>query len=435
MEPDINPFIYGRPVSPSEFLGRKKELRRLFQLLVKRQSAAIVGPPNCGKTSLLAYVPKAEMPQFDFIPQISQYIFSFLDAHGLHDIKTRAAFWEMALAPLADLSHTVQACNLSHLITEYYEDAQKNEFGTFWLQRLFKELDASGSRFVLLLDEFDNILTHSLLNSAEFYGKLRTLAQHAEGFVLVIAARRDTEQLSERTQPINPTGSPYFNTFVKIDLGVFSDQELSTLLDLAGGRFGRKDRKFVMELSGRHPYLAQAAAASLWDAHEEGLRGTELHTAAAHSLRWQTTDHFADTWELWTEEARRAAAAVAFSQLPRQLGDHKFDTEGLMEGLADYVPELRSLKANGLCAEVKPGEWAITQHAFLWYLVDEIARTVRDKNNGFDGWLLKHKIEWSLTKEKRERIGEAAKGAWSFAGKGVTSFIEAFAKGLSGSDD
>ena len=52
-----NPFFYGNPVPPDQFLDRRRELRRITGRIVNQgQSTAIVGEPRSGKTSLLLYL-------------------------------------------------------------------------------------------------------------------------------------------------------------------------------------------------------------------------------------------------------------------------------------------------------------------------------------------------------------------------------------------
>jgi len=48
-----NPFFYGNPVSPDQFLNRRRELRRIVGRIANQgQSSAIVGEPRGGKTPL-----------------------------------------------------------------------------------------------------------------------------------------------------------------------------------------------------------------------------------------------------------------------------------------------------------------------------------------------------------------------------------------------
>jgi len=217
-----------------------------------------------------------------------------------------------------------------------------------------------------------------VLNDTEFYGGLRSLASRSAGLALVIAARRDLEQLNQLTQAINPHGSAYFNVFTEIKLGSLSKEAFSELLKRAEERFDRWDGEYVTAVSGRHPYLAQATGAMLWDAHEEGKVGTARYREVGRALYRETKKHFADTWRSWTNQTRKAITAVALAQIPRLLAEHKFRVGELIEDLADYGAELDTLEAEGMLTQDDEGEWIITQGAFLWWLADELRRNVRD---------------------------------------------------------
>jgi len=424
----IPPFIYGRAVTPAEFHGRELDLRRIYSRLSTGQSTAIIGQPHIGKTSLLKYILDEPARTAKFGVQFKQDLFTYLDAQTLRDVKTQAGFWESALTPLEDALKVGQATRLKSLAA-VYELVQKNKFGTFVLEQLFSGLHAVGSRLVLLLDEFDDFLSHPVLHSAEFYGGLRSLASRSAGLVLVIAARKDLEQLNQLTQAINPHGSPYFNVFTEIRLGAFSKKELTELLDRAGERFNKKDRKYVMEVAGGHPYLAQATAATLWEAYEEGHEGTARYESAARALYQQTKLHFADTWRSWTNETRKAITAVAVAQIPMLLGEREFLVSELIEDLSDYSPELEVLETSGIVIEDKSEEYVITQGAFLWWLTDELRRNVRDDTE-FKTWLQAQELDGLLTHKEQQKLGSAAKKILSAVGKGATTLIEAFAKGI-----
>jgi len=429
MTPDINPFIYSRAVSSEEFLGYEVEVRRLFSRLRTRQSTAIIGQPHTGKTSLLKNLQNLEglKPCGD---RNTHNVFSFLDAHTLRSVDNQAEFWRRALFPITEHLSADRTATTAPLIS-LYNTAEDNQFGTFVLEQLFGGIGAADLQFVLLLDEFDDLLSNPVLNSAEFYGGLRSLASRSSGLVLVIAARRDLEQLNRLTQAINPHGSPYFNVFTEIHLGSITERAMSQLLDRAGEVFNRTDREFITTVSGHHPYLAQAAAAMLWDVHEEGeLGGVGRYKAAGIALNRQTKKHFMDTWVSWTNETRKAVAAVALSQIPLLVKGHAFLVSELIDDLDDYLPELEILQESGICFQHSSGEWKITQIAFLWWLADELRRNVRDDSE-FKAWLQAQEMEGLFTIKERKRVGKAVSDVLKVMGRGVTTLIESTATGVS----
>lgn len=420
-----SPFIYSRAVTFGESIGRTSELRRLLSRLTSRQSTAIIGQPHIGKTSLLK---ASQAHPNQLVEEFVQYTLSFLDAHSLHDITSQTTFWKLALSPLEEHFKT-NPTEISENLVEAYKIAQAHNFGTFVLEIFFGLLSKANRRFVLLLDEFDDFLSHPVLNSAEFYGSLRSLASRSEGLVLVIAARKDLEQLNQLTQQINPHGSPYFNVFTEIKLGAFSPKDMVALLDRAGERFNLKDREYVEAVSGRHPFLAQAAAAMLWEAYEESKPEAERYEYAANALYQEAQKHFADTWRFWSHATRKVVTAIALVQIPQMLEDHKVPVQQLLDDMDDYAPELQMLRDNGVVAEGENGQWHITQGAFLWWLADELRRNIRDDKD-FNTWLRSQEMEEIVKSQERQRMGGIVKQVSSALGKGATTLIEAFAKGF-----
>jgi hypothetical protein len=421
---DINPFIYGRAVTPDEFLGRRQELRRLFSQLSTSQPTAVIGQPHIGKTSLLEYVQDKSILQANFGGRFDRDLFCFLDAQTLRDVSTQAAFWELALAPLMDGLQNGQAERLQAL-APIYGQAKANKFGTFVLEQLFVKLNAAGSRLLLFLDEFDYFLSHHVLNSGEFYGSLRSLASRSLGLVLVIAARRNLQLLNQMTQQINPLSSPYFNVFNEIEIVIFPQKDLLELLDRAGNRFSPQDRNFVIKASGGHPYLAQAAAAMLWDAYEENPEATTRYQAAGLALCHKTQSHFADTWHLWKPEMHRVITGVALAQIMHLMTGHKLLVDDLVDNLNDHVSELETLEERGILTKDDEGEWSIAQNALLWWLVDELRREMRSHAD-LKTWLQTQKMGNLLAPQERQQIERALNG-------GAKPLIEAFAKKLSSS--
>ena len=115
---------------------------------------------------------------------------------------------------------------------------QENGFTPFVLEHIIAQAGADGWRLVCILDEFSDLLYHPVLNCAEFFGSLRSLASRSRGaLALVVASRRSLASLSDTTQHFSRTGSPYLNFLDEVILGPLSDREVAELLHRAGGRF------------------------------------------------------------------------------------------------------------------------------------------------------------------------------------------------------
>ena len=309
-----NPFFYGDAVPADLFLDRERYLRRIAGRIINRgQSTAIIGEPRSGKTSLLLYLNSLEAQKL-YGERGGRLLFSYLDAQTLGGQFCQARFWEYALRPLHE---RVVTPNPDSPLAQAYEICRANEFGAFVLERLFAQMAPSGWQLVLMLDEFDVLLHHPILNCAEFFGSLRSLATRSQGaLALVIASRRSLASLNKATQQFSRTGSPYFNFLSEIALGPLPYKAVATLLRRAEGRFTLDDCHFIRKIAGGHPYLLQVAAFEQWEAHSEGQNdpsrrwqqvGQSLYEEAARTL--------GDTWQFWPPTMRWSFATVALDHM------------------------------------------------------------------------------------------------------------------------
>lgn len=310
-----NPFFHGNPVSPAQFLDRRRELRRIVsRILNQGQSSAVVGEPRTGKTSLLEYLAAPETRAELYGPDMDRMLFAYLDAQTLGVQFSQAQFWEYALRPLYEQA---VAPDPETPLAQAYALCKENHFGTFVLERLLAQMEQAKWCLVLMLDEFDVLLQHPILNSAEFFGSLRSLASRSRGaLALVIACRLPLESLNKEAQELSRTGSPYLNFMTEITLGPWPESSIEELLRWAGDRFTPADRRFLREVAGGQPYFLQTGASILWEIYEDGQgdgavrrqqTGCDLYDHVLPSLR--------DTWRLWSQEVRKAITYVGLAHI------------------------------------------------------------------------------------------------------------------------
>jgi len=426
-----NPFFFGNPVSPNQFLDRHREVGRVAGRIANQgQSTAIVSEPRSGKTSLLLYLAAPETRDDLYGPDGQRLLFSFVDNQTVSGDCNQSRFWELALRPLYE---GVIASDANSPLTQDYQTCQENAFGTFTLERLLARMDAEGRRLVLLLDEFDVLLHHVALSCAEFFGGLRSLASRSRGaLALVIASRRPLTDLNRDTQQFSRTGSPYFNFLDEITLGPLPNKAIAELLDRARGRFTADDRHLIEKVAGGHPYLLQVAAAELWDIYAEGEGGSDR--------RWQQVGQglydkaaliLEDTWRLWSPAMRKAFTIVALAHIAKILEQRQFYTAPLVRDKRDVGPELRLLEKQGFVTDdqTTPIGWRVRPQALLWWLADELVRTVRDETS-FEEWLRKQEVGFLLTRGEKEQLGKAVRAVADLLKGGATTLIEAAAKGV-----
>jgi len=424
-----NPFVFGNPVAPEQFIDRQRELRRLKNRVLGSQSTAIVGEPRSGKTSLLEYLCAPETRTDLYGVNGEQMLFSYLDAQAFGTEFSQSQFWERALDSLHE--RAVASCPKSPLAKEY-EVCKENGFSTFVLQRLFIRARAEGLCLVLLLDEFDTFLHHRVLNSAEFFGSLRALASLSRGaLALIIACRHSLTTLQNQTQQFSCTGSPYFNFLSEITLGPLTSKGIGELLKRAKGRFKPQDRLFVTGMAGGHPYLLQVGASALWEAYEDGESDpAKRRQQACESLFAAAESTMSDTWRHWSPAMRKAFIAVALDQDPKLVKQHEFHVDQFVNDLSNLGPELRELKKRGFVAEdaTVPGGWLVRPRVFLYWLADELTRTVRGEIT-FEDWLLEQEWEDLLTKGEKRKLKQVINTVGDWLKDVIEPLIEGVGKG------
>ena len=427
-----NPFLYGNPVPADQFLDRRRELRRIADRITNQgQSTAIMGEPRSGKTSLLMYLADPDKQEILYGEYANHLLFSFIDAQNLATKLDPGGFWAHVLEPL--VIRAIRPSPQSSL-AQAYETCKANQYGSFVMERLLGQMAADSWRLVLMIDEFNGLLHHPALNSAEFFGSLRSLASRSRGaLALIIASRHMLETLNRETQNFSRTSSPYFNFLDEVTLGPLPDREVAELLKKGEQHFTVGDRRFIMATSGAHPYLLQLSAAALWDAYEDGGYTDEVkrRQAAGQDIHSEAGQIMADTWRVWLPPIRKAFAAVAFAQIPRLLGEEKFMVDRLIADLPHLQPELDMLEKQGfiVTADDVSGGWRVRPAAFLWWLADELKRTLR-KDEAFEDWLMKQQLDGVLTKVQKQQLEKAARNILDLLKGGAKALIEGTAKGF-----
>jgi serine/threonine-protein kinase len=338
-----NPFRYGSPIiEPEHFAGRRQEARQIFSHLHNMDSSAVLGERRIGKTSFLKYVPHPDtVREFGHDPE--KYLFVFVDLQGFDGRDTPGGFWRAVL---------------NEITTQAKDDEKQNvlaktraqpSLGTRELADLFDGIGRQGRRVVLLLDEFDSV-TGNLNFDLDFFNSLRSLAIH-HNLALITASRRELVELCHSREV---AGSPFFNIFANIDLGLLTLDEAWELMDkaLAGTAviFDQVEREYLQQMTGCHPFFLQMAGHFLFEAHTRRLNEKERRSFTIEKCKRQVASHFADYWDRSNHDERSVLAALA--QLSgMESGDNLGLTE--LEQLVGYSARmLRQLIRRGLLLKV-----------------------------------------------------------------------------------
>jgi hypothetical protein len=243
-----NPFIVGRAIRPGEqFVGRLAIKQTIVSHLSNMGSTSVIGERRTGKTSLLLEVQRQLREFTGPLPFTSVYI-------DCSTTPTVTSFWKQFVEGLrieADKTLIVQMDRLGLFDLTELEAASHNIIRTF----------SSTNSIVMLLDEFDYTLESNQFPS-DFLLRLRNYGSLSQ-VAYITASRQRLE-----AHYTNPTPSPFFNIFLAVILGLFSEMEARALLQqsLIDGSsvFNEEETEYLLEISGSHPFFLQLAAFILY---------------------------------------------------------------------------------------------------------------------------------------------------------------------------
>jgi hypothetical protein len=296
----------------------------------------------------------------------------------------QAQFWSRALETFQDHINTG---DIAPSLSEAYQIVQQNQFGNYVLEKLIAEIKKANLRLVLLLDGFDGLLHHKVLNSTEFFGVLRQLASLSKGaLALLITGNTSLTQLNQQTQHFNRTGSPYFNFMDEVILGPLTEVEIDKLLHLGDEHFTEDDRHFIKDIAGGHPYLLQLTASILWEIYEEGNEEEAMkrQQEAGQLLYEHLKEQLDFVWESWDEKTQKVFVSIALVLLDKELKLQHIDAISISKEIKRYKMELDDLERYGFLKSDNEGNWQVYSGIFLRFIGDKVKPKYRGQHQDGD---------------------------------------------------
>lgn len=302
MAPDVNPFIYNRPLPPAFFIGRAEIIKRCRDRLAGpvRASIAISGEHGMGKTSLLHYLMHLAQEE-QWGQSYTRNLFIHLDCQKIEGF-TPTRFWQRVLELLVD-SH--YGSGLHERVEALQSQA---EIDTFDLERLLKWLNRQGFTVVLMLDSFERIVQTDTTEATltiigDFLAGLRALANLPEGaLTLLTATRQHLDIVCDHIVKERP-GSQFYNNFIFESLPPFSPEEIEALLAQALAHqsaitFDQPERDLWQGMAGAHPALLQMAGFHLFEVRRQGALDQQARTKIVEAFdQGASRQYFALFWE------------------------------------------------------------------------------------------------------------------------------------------
>jgi hypothetical protein len=258
---ELPTFIAGPPIThPRHFFGRKREVRRLFNLWKRPplQNAAVIGPRRSGKTSLLLHLKNITITPTEqlrpsqhanWLPKPERYRWILVDFQDPR-LGTREGLLRYLLTCLnLPMPHP---CDLERCM----------------------DVVSRGLRnpTVILLDEIGVALQRYPELDDSFWESLRSLAATQVGgnLAFVLAAGESPAKLANTSS----LGSPFFNIFgYTATLGGLTKPEARELITSSPIPFPPADVDWILKQSGRWPILLQILCRERLITLEEGETG------------------------------------------------------------------------------------------------------------------------------------------------------------------
>jgi transcriptional regulator with XRE-family HTH domain len=266
----MNPFIYGDPVPPEKFYGRRQAILEVKNRIgaIASQSVNIVGLRRIGKTSLLHYV---RSNPTEFIHPERQPLIVSLDLQS---------------NPVSTPAGIVEGLRRGIMREQGKEPWKQNE-DDWAVQDGLEALRDRGVRLIVMLDEFEAI--SSRLAQFQGWGEdWRSKASTQGLFSLVVASKRP---ISEMYQGLGLT-SPFGNIFSTTILGGLEREAWQKLVrdGFAGSKVSEETLDWTDKLAGGLPLYVQMAAALLWQESGDLMR-------AEAAFRMQAEPRLRELWQ------------------------------------------------------------------------------------------------------------------------------------------
>ena len=333
METD-NPFFHRGAIRHSaDFVGRSSESRQILGLLRNGQSVSLIGPRRIGKSSLLLHLSDPSVRESQQLDP-RHTLFVLLDCQ------------ELAGAPPEEVYDL-----LLNGLSEAAQDAGltlegPDQPGTYRaLDRALQQVYQKGATVVILLDEFELLAANKHL-TPYFFARLRGLTTKY-GLAFMTASQRPLFAITAEEAVLS---SPFFNIFVTMPLGLFTEDEADELfslrLSLSAIQFSSELRQYLFDFVGLHPFFLHIGGYHAVQALSEGdvVSGNGRHPARYQSLdspiEVESESHLGYLWQNLTPDEQHVLAIAdgpieSLRQLEQQCllrhvdGEYRYTSEML----------------------------------------------------------------------------------------------------------
>lgn len=375
-----NPYICEAAIGiRGTFIGRKKEIKEIFERIRRGRSKSVVGERRMGKSSLLYHLTRADVQREHLSSAEWQHILVYFNcqrefySYELTEDELLDRLFKTALTAMNDLPEKAD-------FEKGYKAAEIKRLG---FHDAVTMLSGRKVQLTYLLDEFELITTQENLRDVTI-DFLRNMADDQEHlFAYVTATQTNLRELCEADK----IRSPFWNIFTRLQLGLMPRQEALSIVGLGGEDFCNNVKVFVLEKAGCHPYLIQMMCGILFELcnRDNGFKQSHFHEGL-QEFRGESRDYFDGCWwhYLDDENQRTLKQILAKGETVR----NSFGDERRVASMSKLTTETQRaakiLIERGYLEEIN-GKCRIFSSVFEDFVGDmpEPGKTVEKKRKGF----------------------------------------------------
>ena len=266
------PFTFGKVVTGSQFINRKKEFAKLKSNIDHSINTVLISPRRWGKSSLIKYLSK-KMSKNKQLKFVLIDFFRFSDEAEFYEEYSKAIL-KAGSTKLSDLGNLVQKLFKSIQPSITLGNVASGEFNVSFqwedLDKHFEEVldlpeklgKKRNQKFVICIDEFQSL--EKFKNPALFQSRLRSVLQHHTHVVYILYGSK--RHMMNRI--FNSQNHPFFRFgetmyLQKIKKKHFCQHIISTF-ERSGKTIPKERADLIITLADRNPYFVQQLSRYVW---------------------------------------------------------------------------------------------------------------------------------------------------------------------------
>lgn len=371
-----NPFLFGKTVTGSSFINRRKELAYLTDSLARGQNVIIFSPRRYGKTSLIKHVIKRLASQnvltfyFDFyrittLEQFYQYYSTTVIDSLKSPYKKIFAVIRSLIPSLRPRLVYAEPSSPSIEVELNLDVLKKNATLMELFDFVEKYCALKKKKACVVFDEFQEITT--IENGSLLEREMRSSMQHHQ--------RVSYAFLGSKYHLMNhlfaDKSRPFYNFGSRFELDAIAHEEwMPYIIDLfknGGYAFSVKACDRLLGYTKGHPYYTQLFSSELWEQYRDTKKISEADVDKTLVIVLQKESHaFVEQWDSLIPGERKMLSAIAQSDT-MNIFSNDFITIHRLGAVSSVQRVVANLARRGLLLK-KARAYEITDPLFMQWI-------------------------------------------------------------------